>query len=121
MGYNSGIIILNDALDQIEKNPLQFTQRVVQAIREQGGHLKPGKIVDIAVGNHGNASGLFHMAHADEHTAYLIGGNTSRPLPEARTIIPRHRDEKEVDIELLKKMADAAGFRLSKKPTKKQD
>lgn len=120
MGYNSGIIILNDALDQIEKNPLQFTQRVVQAIREQGGHLKAGKVVDIAVGNHGNAAGLFHMAHADEHIAYLIGGNTSRALPDANTIIPRNRDEKEVDIELLKKMADAAGFRLSKKPKKQE-
>lgn len=115
MGYNSGIIILNDALHVIEKNPLEFTEQVVHTIQRSGGRLPAGAKVDIAVRGHVNAASLFHMAHADEHQAYVVGGNTAIAVPGGWTSIRGYQDPKETNLALIKQMADAAGYRLIKK------
>lgn len=115
MGFNSVIVILNDGLHDIKQNPVQFTAGVVNAICQGGGHLREGNHIDIPVGNHGNAASLVHMAHADIHNAYLVGGNTARFIPGGSIVYSAYRDPKQVDIELLKSMADAAGYRLVKK------
>jgi len=119
MGFNSVVVILNDGLHDIEQNPLQFTQGVVNAIRSAGGNLRENQRVDIPVGSHGNAASLVHMAHADDHRAYLVGGNTARFIPGGHVFYTHYRKPEDVDKELLKSMADAAGFRLVKKTKKK--
>lgn len=115
MGYNSGLIILNDALHVIKDNPLEFTEQVVRAIQLSGGRLQTGTRVDIFVGGHGNAASLFHMAHADEHQVYVVGGNTAFAVPGGFTRIGGYQDPKETNLALIKQMADAAGYRLVKK------
>lgn len=62
MGFNSVIIIRNDSLHVIAENGLTFTEKVVSAIRESGGHLREGNFVDIGIQGHVNAATLFHMA-----------------------------------------------------------
>ena len=116
MGYNSGLIVLNDALYVIEQNPLQFTEGVVRAIQSAGGHLRtpPGRI-DIAVQGHVNAASLFHMAHADEHQVYVVGGNCAQAIKGGFTSIRGYQDSDETNLALLKSMADEMGFRLVKK------
>ena len=115
MGFNSVVIIRNDSLHVIAENGLTFTEKVVSAIRESGGGLREGSYVDIGIQGHVNAASLFHMAHADVHKAYLIGGNTARFIPGGSVVYTAWRDPKQVDLELLKSMADAAGYRLVKK------
>ena len=115
MGYNSVVIIRNDSLHVIAENALTFTEKVVSAIQEAGGHLREGAFVDIGIQGHVNAATLFHMAHADIHNAYLIGGNTARFIPGGGMVYSAWRDPKQVDLELIKSMADAAGYRLVKK------
>lgn len=115
MGFNSGLVILHDALHGIEENPLQFTAGVVRAIQSSGSHLPSGKRVDISVGGHGNAASLFHMAHADEHQVYVVGGNTAIAVPGGWTSIRNYQDPNETNLALIKQMADSAGYRLVKK------
>jgi hypothetical protein len=114
MGLNSAILLLNDALHDIENNPIEFTKKVVQAIQGSGFSLSK-KGVDIGVGSHGNAATLFHMAHADEHQVYLVGGNQAVPIERGCTYISGYEDPQKTNLKLLKQMADAAGYRLVKK------
>lgn len=118
MGYNSVIVILNDGLHDIEQNPLQFTKGVVDAIRSSGIYLRENHRVDIPVGGHGNAASLVHMAHADYHRAYLVGGNTARFIPGGSTIYRAWRNPEIVDLGLIRSMAEAAGYRLVRKAVK---
>lgn len=115
MGFNSGIIIHNDSLHVIAQNALQFTDGVVRAIQSAGGRLPNGKRVDIGVQGHVNAASLFHMAHADEHQVYVVGGNTALAVPGGWTSIRNYQDPNETNLALIKQMADAAGYRLVKK------
>lgn len=116
MGYNSGLIILNDALHVIKDNPLQFTEGVVRAIQSAPMSCHRGaNRIDVAVQGHVNAAFLFHMAHADEHQVYVVGGNTALAVPDGFTRIGGYQDPKETNLALIKQMADSAGYRLVKK------
>ena len=119
MGYNSGLIILNDSLHVIAENALSFTEQVVGTIQRCGGGLREGQDVDISIGGHANAATLFHMQHADVHDAYLFGGNTARRLPtNAPLLYSGYRKPEEANLDVLKGMADALGFRLVRKSGK---
>jgi len=116
MGYNSGLIILNDALHVIKDNPLQFTEGVVRAIQSAPmSYHRGASRIDVAVQGHVNAASLFHMAHADEHQVYVVGGNTALVVPGGFTRIGGYQDPKETNLALIKQMADVAGYRLVKK------
>jgi len=116
MGYNSGLIVLNDALHVIKENPLQFTEGVVRAIQSAPMSYHRGeRRIDIGVQGHVNAASLFHMAHADEHQVYVVGGNTALAVPGGFTRIGGYQDPNETNLALLKQMADSAGYRLVKK------
>ena len=59
------------------------------------------------------------MAHANTHNAYLVGGNTAMFLPGGSLVCGGYRDPNEMNVDILKRMADAAGYRLVKKSKKK--
>lgn len=69
MGYNTTVLILNDALDQIRKNPEQFTEGIYQQILtgEEGG---------VSVGNHCNPVHVMKTQHADVPRLYWTGMNS---------------------------------------------
>lgn len=114
MGWNTGVIILNDALGQIEDHPEEFVQNLRQAI---GEYLRyGGKSVDIAVGGHVNAAAVFHQSHADNTGVYAIGGNHATRLLETYNGGRHHSDEDKVA--LLKQLAEEMGYNISKKPVK---
>ena len=116
MGYNSGLIILNDALHVIKDNPLRVTEGVVRAIQSAPmSYHRGASRIDVAVQGHVNAASLFHMAHADEHQVYVVGGNTALAVPGGFTRIGGYQDPKETNLALIKQMADEAGYRLVKK------
>jgi hypothetical protein len=118
MGYNAAVEICLDGLDQIRNNPLQFTERLCTTISKLGAS-NPPKPVSFAVGNHCNPAAVFHLAHMDEHVPYLIGGNTVYRFPDAAIRYGGYVEESKVLDDWLKRMADAAGYRLVKKNTKK--
>jgi hypothetical protein len=68
MGYNTTILVLNDALDVLEDNPKEFVEGMVSAIQE-------GRTRSIPVGNHCNPVQVMHTAHADVPRLYFSQAN----------------------------------------------
>lgn len=77
MGYNSTVIVLNDALGDISRDP-QFGQRLKKAILEIS--IRPGPIDVSAISPSGNiyvnAASVIESHHADSMHLIAIGGNT---------------------------------------------
>jgi hypothetical protein len=112
MGFNSTLLILNDALDLIEKDP-EFGKKVAQAIQEFGCYGKERK--DIGVSGHGNAASVIDCHHADTSTLILVGGNYGTVVQPAACGWDHDKGKEEA----LRRWADKAGYRLVKKSKKK--
>ena len=69
MGLNTTIVILNDALGYIKRDPAAFVKRLEQAIQEGA------KGQWIPVGGHGNAAQVVETHHADYDVLVKVGGN----------------------------------------------
>lgn len=76
MGFNSTIVVLNDALDYIKEDP-HFGKTLYEAILEQ--HLR-GDYVDIHAGSFCNAATVIEQHHADFLVGVVVGGNTGSNL-----------------------------------------
>jgi len=69
MGMNTTVVVLNDALHQIENDP-EFGKNLAQAIRGNGygdGSVRGG--------NHINAAQVVETHHADANVVVVVGGN----------------------------------------------
>ena len=75
MGYNTTVVILNDALDQIRKDP-KFGENLSRACSE----VMRGKGVDVPAGNHCNAARVIETHHADYDVMVRVGGNTGEVI-----------------------------------------
>ena len=72
MGWNTCVVVLNDALDQIEKDP-EFGKKLAAAIRKRS--ITGKEAVDVSAGNHCNAALVVHQSHADCNFYVKVGGN----------------------------------------------
>ncbi len=111
MGYNTTVVVLNDALDVIEKDPT-FGKRLAQAI----GAYQQGTRVDIHAGNHGNAAHIVECHHADSTVVITVGGNLG--IAHASIHNWRHNTV-EVQREVLKAWAKKLGMEVSMTATAK--
>lgn len=113
MGYNSTVIVMNDALHAIREDP-EFGRKLAQAILTLNRH--EGRGVDISAGMHCNAAIAIETHHADSNTIIAVGGNCATVL--GATYGTHH--EKEDQLEILKQLADKLGYSLRKKKERKQ-
>jgi len=114
MGWNTGVVILNDALNDIERYPEEFVSELMKSMRSflnQGG-----KPVDVSVNGHVNAASVFHQSHADETGVFAIGGNHATRLLKIYNGGNHHTDADK--LSLLKSLANEMGYNISKKPDK---
>lgn len=81
MGCNTSVIVINDALEDIENDPL-FGKKLVAAIRERNRNPK-GRPIDVSASNHCNAASVIETHHADQTSVVLIGGNTAKVVGTA--------------------------------------
>jgi hypothetical protein len=118
MGYNTTLLVLNDALGDIANDPL-FGSRLQDAVHalsmERGG-------VDIAA--HASTGALFINAaraiethHADETAIVAVGGNCATKLG---SIYNRSHHLPEDKLRILRDLALELGYTLRKKPTRKR-
>lgn len=108
MGFNTTVVVLNDALDQISKDPL-FGQKLADAVLYLGG---PSKFhLDIPSGNSCNAATVVETHHADEVVVVAVGGNYGR-------ILGYGGGWKGSDLDILKSLAWKMGYTVHKKPSK---
>jgi len=80
MGYNTTVVVMNDALSFIEKDP-EFDKNLARAIMEA----QRGKPVDVAArhanGIHCNAATVIESHHASHDEWVKVGGNTGSVIP----------------------------------------
>lgn len=82
MGYNTTVVVINDALDYIAEDPL-FGKRLAEAIKA-AGH---GGAVDVAAHNtrggiHCNAAIVIETHHANLDVRVRVGGNYGKVVAE---------------------------------------
>jgi hypothetical protein len=82
MGYMTTITILNDAWDQIKKNPEQFIENINKGMSGIGyfGERDGKTIHSYPVGNHANPMDVARSHHADEDRLYLAFENSLFPI-----------------------------------------
>lgn len=113
MGYNSVVVVMNDALGMIEEDPT-FGRNLAAGIR--GCHIREDRDVPAyspsGRGVHCNAAEVISTAHADIPQVVVVKGNTGfayrygEALPESV-------------LEDLKFVLDQHGYSVRKKPTKR--
>lgn len=106
MGYNSAILIHNDAMGCLDDQQVLQTwwQNMHSAIQSRN-------LIDVSIAYNANGSSLFHMDHADYTGIYAIGGNYTTQLG-SRLGYSHHTQENK--LEILKELAKDMGYRLVK-------
>lgn len=107
MGYNTTMIVLNDALDQI-RNDKEFGKKVYEASLMVTNRGKQ----DISSGGHCNAATVIECHHADHMKLIAVGGNCGQDLG----YVGGYRSE---PLDMLKALASELGYNLVKKPKKR--
>ena len=109
MGFNSTILILNDQLSSIERDPEGFVKEMVNAISSIGCS---GSKRDF----HPGQSTVMSVSHADAVTILAVGGNHSTVLGRVYNGGKHYTVGDQED--LLRKLVDQHGFRLVRKSKK---
>ena len=112
MGYNTPVLLLNDGMHEIANDPT-LAKRMAQA--SATAHMI-GKAVDVSAGNHSNAVSVLPSAHADIVQVIAFGGNHATILGSFMN--GGHHYTIDDQIELVRKLADKLGYRLTKKAAK---
>ena len=110
MGFNSTVLILNDRLSEIRREPERFVEEMLNGIARSGYPVEE-------VGFHPGQSTVMSCAHADTVTILAVGGNCSTILGRFHNGGAHHTEE--AQVKLLRELADKYGFSLRKKPAKK--
>ncbi len=108
MGYNTTVLVINDALGEIENDP-QFGKKLVAAILMKNTSKDP---IDVSAGSHVNAATVVETHHADRTTLIAVGGNNATVLLETQGW--RHRD-KEMQFRLSEELDVAVTLSLCKR------
>jgi hypothetical protein len=87
MGFNTPILVLNDALGQIGDNPEEFTEAVISMAKNREPTVE-------SVGNHVNPVSSVGAAHADQLRILYSKGNRMVDLNQARFSLDEY-DEQE--------------------------
>tara|TARA_Y100000310_G_scaffold341389_2_gene440370 strand:- start:586 stop:936 length:351 start_codon:yes stop_codon:yes gene_type:complete len=115
MGYNTTVIVYNDALNSIEDDK-DFGKSLAKAVKSLS--ISDGRHVDVPSGCHCNAAMVVETHHADQTQVIAVGGNCGQVVGWGGSwrLDMRKPEDK---IELLKNLADQLGYNLSKKPERK--
>ncbi len=119
MGYNSTILILNDGVSEIQRDPERFVKEMVDGIGRCGHGVTPHGVagrVDGQVNFDPGQSTVISVAHTDSVTILAVGGNHATVL--GRIHNGGHHHTKNDQESLLRRLADQYGFRLVRKASK---
>jgi hypothetical protein len=117
MGWNTTVLFLNDAVDNLTNDP-DFGTRLYRAINRTGmrhSFRRDGQ-QDLSVGNHANGCTVIEKHHADQVALVAVGGNHATKVFLTHSIGNHHTEEGQEA--LLRAWADTMGFHLTKKRKK---
>jgi hypothetical protein len=114
MGFNTSLIVLNDAIDAIEKDP-EFGKKVAEAVLQLPHHkrYRPNHGVDISSGCNANAATVVETHHADYTVLLAVGGNC---VTELGSVFAFRHNTEEVQVMLLKMLAEKLGYEVTPIP-----
>jgi hypothetical protein len=108
MGFNTTVVVMNDALHEIE-NDSEFGKKLVEAIKQQYGKVNP---VDVSAGSHCNAATVIEQHHSETTRIVLIGGNMGTPIDGYFT---QYDHTPESQFHMMVSWADSLGYYLRKR------
>lgn len=112
MGYNTTVVVLDDALSEIEGDK-DFGKTLSSKISEKSVSNNP---IDVPAKSgtctHANAAQVIESHHADIVTLVAVGGNTGKVLARGHGV---WRMEESDLLELLNTAAQNLGYELTKK------
>ena len=118
MGYNTSVIVMNDAVYQMKGDP-EFGKNLanaISAVDSQRVHAemndRPFFGTDVSIGNHVNGATVIETHHADGTSVVAFGGN--RGIILAHSVWPYGDDEQE-EVRILRSLAEKYGFDLHRK------
>lgn len=109
MGYNTTLVVLNDALHEIREDK-DFGRKVYEAALT----VSRGKRVDISIGGFANVATVIETHHADGIKLIAVGGNCGQDLGYVGNY-------NATELDMLKALADKLGYSVSKKRQPKKD
>lgn len=101
MGYQTTIVVLNDAAHMITEDP-KFPKKLYDGINAMA--LRPENPIDVSIGGHVNAVQIVAQEHADVMSIIASGGNSGRVIGHGRWSNSDHT--------LLHNLAALHGFKL---------
>jgi len=112
MGYNTTVVVMNDALEQIASDN-QFGKKLRDAVLGLSLGIDPKtgrhyRSQDVSAHNHVNAATVIETHHADHHAIVAVGGNYGTVLGHAHC----DQDQK---LAIIKQLAESMGYTLRKK------
>lgn len=110
MGFNTAVVILNDAISSIESDP-QFGRTLGDAMRRV--FVQPAPI-EVPAGNFCNAAYVLGSHHSSRLMPFLVGGNIGVRLDGV--VLDTNPDG--MEERLLHRLAEKNGYRLVKKRKK---
>lgn len=115
MGFQTTLTILNDAMNEIDADPVGWWEKTRHEImNHRGNGQKPNSY---GFKGYSNAFSVASFHHASVTSVIAVGGNHASILGQFHN--QAHHTE-EYKLELLKKMANELGYSLTKKRTKKE-
>ncbi len=118
MGYNTTLLLLNDAIREIDKDPAGWWKETRLHLSTFNGRRDGESGHDYGFGTHANGFTIAQVAHADVTSLIAIGGNYSTVLLSEMGLGSQHTEEGQIKI--LKALARKLGYTVSRKPRKKE-
>jgi hypothetical protein len=112
MGFNSTVVICNDAFSAIDDDPAGWWARTKTAISHAHMGHKP---VEYGFGHHANGFWAVSNHHADQVSLIAVGGNYPTVLFQEHWGNRGHHSDED-KLELLRRAAGQLGYTLTKKP-----
>lgn len=109
MGYNTTLVVFNDALTDIEKDK-DFGRKVSEAVQRVGK-----KQVEISCGCHITAAIVVESHTSEIFLPILVGGNSAQVVGTYGVSCSAEDPE----LDLLKQLAEKYGFCLRRNPNHK--
>lgn len=107
MGYNTTVVVLNDALNLIMRDPA-FGENLAKACA-QPLLFGTKELIAVPALNHVNAAHVIETHHADRLVPVLIGGNIGKAVEDL------HLGYRDTEVAMLKALAVKHGYELRTK------
>lgn len=111
MGWNTTVVVYNDALGAIKDDP-EFGRKLAEAISRRSAGIRGDDPVDVPAGNHANAAMVVESHHADSTAVITVAGNLG--ILQAQTYGWDHHTP-EGSERVLRAWAEKLGFDLVQK------